>query len=187
MKKIWFHLYKAQKGETIFFLLLFGGFFGETGVELRDHACKQALYCLSHTSSPFCSGYFGDGVLGTICAGWPWTMSCLISASQDARIQVWATSLVYITFSIIALIADSETLEQAKKWLIKITRVITSEEKEGWSKKGHTWISGVLVWFHFLAWLLVTCEFLLKLFRGGVAGNSSICCRWLEAGGRVKN
>jgi hypothetical protein len=24
---------------------------------------KQALYCLNHTSSPFCSGYFGDGVL----------------------------------------------------------------------------------------------------------------------------
>jgi hypothetical protein len=23
---------------------------------------KQALYRLSHTSSPFCSGYFGDGV-----------------------------------------------------------------------------------------------------------------------------
>jgi hypothetical protein len=24
---------------------------------------KQALYCLSHTSNPFYSGYFGDGVL----------------------------------------------------------------------------------------------------------------------------
>jgi hypothetical protein len=24
---------------------------------------KQALYCLSHTSSPFCYGYFGEGVL----------------------------------------------------------------------------------------------------------------------------
>jgi hypothetical protein len=23
---------------------------------------KQAIYCLSHTSGPFCSGYFGDGV-----------------------------------------------------------------------------------------------------------------------------
>jgi hypothetical protein len=22
---------------------------------------KQMFYCLSHTSSPFCSGYFGDG------------------------------------------------------------------------------------------------------------------------------
>jgi hypothetical protein len=23
---------------------------------------KQVLYCLGHTSSPFCSGYFGDGI-----------------------------------------------------------------------------------------------------------------------------
>jgi hypothetical protein len=30
-------------------------------------ACaKQALYCLSHTSSPFCSGYFRDGVSWTL-------------------------------------------------------------------------------------------------------------------------
>jgi hypothetical protein len=27
---------------------------------------KQALYCLSHTASPFCSGYFGDGGLMNI-------------------------------------------------------------------------------------------------------------------------
>jgi hypothetical protein len=44
------------------------------------------LYCLSHTSSPFCSGYFGDGVLRTICLGWLQTLILLISASQLARI-----------------------------------------------------------------------------------------------------
>jgi hypothetical protein len=43
---------------------------------------KQVLYHLSHTSSPFCSGYFGDGVLQTICPGWPWTVTLLILASQ---------------------------------------------------------------------------------------------------------
>jgi hypothetical protein len=32
---------------------------------------KQALYYLSHTPSPFCSGYFGDGVLQTTGLGWP--------------------------------------------------------------------------------------------------------------------
>jgi hypothetical protein len=26
---------------------------------------------LSHASSPFCSGSFGDGVSWTICPGWP--------------------------------------------------------------------------------------------------------------------
>jgi hypothetical protein len=45
---------------------------------------KQALYCLSHTSSSFCSGYFGDGVSPSICC--PWTMALLSSASQVARI-----------------------------------------------------------------------------------------------------
>jgi hypothetical protein len=47
---------------------------------------KQAVYCLSHTSSPFCSGYFGYGILWTICPGWPWTVLLTISVSQVARI-----------------------------------------------------------------------------------------------------
>jgi hypothetical protein len=47
---------------------------------------KQLLYHLSHTFSPFCSGYVEDGVLGTICLGWPQTTVLLISASQVARI-----------------------------------------------------------------------------------------------------
>jgi hypothetical protein len=29
--------------------------------------CKAGLYPLSHTSSPFCSGYFGNGIFRTIC------------------------------------------------------------------------------------------------------------------------
>jgi hypothetical protein len=47
---------------------------------------KQVLYCLSHTSRPFCSGYFGDGISPTVCLGWPQTTILLISASQIARI-----------------------------------------------------------------------------------------------------
>jgi hypothetical protein len=43
---------------------------------------KQVLYYLSHTSSPFCSGYFRDGVLRAICVGWPWTVILPSSASQ---------------------------------------------------------------------------------------------------------
>jgi hypothetical protein len=31
---------------------------------------KQVLYCLSHTSNPFCSGYFEVGVSQTIYLGW---------------------------------------------------------------------------------------------------------------------
>jgi hypothetical protein len=48
---------------------------------------KQVLYYLSHTSSPFCSSYFGNGgVSWTICPGWPRTVTLLISASQVAKI-----------------------------------------------------------------------------------------------------
>jgi hypothetical protein len=55
---------------------------------------KQVFYCLSHRSSPFCSGYFEDGILGTVCLGWPRTWTLLISVSQVARItgmshQTW--------------------------------------------------------------------------------------------------
>jgi hypothetical protein len=41
---------------------------------------------LSHSTSPFCEGYFWDRVLGTVCPGWLWTMILLISASLVARI-----------------------------------------------------------------------------------------------------
>jgi hypothetical protein len=54
----------------------------ELGFELR----ASWLYCLSHTSSSFCCGHFGGGVLQTICPWCSWTMIILISASQVSRI-----------------------------------------------------------------------------------------------------
>jgi hypothetical protein len=68
------------------FLLLFFFFLG-LGFELRA-SCLQSdtLYHLSNTSSPFCSGYLGDGILQIICLGWPRTMILPISASKVARI-----------------------------------------------------------------------------------------------------
>jgi hypothetical protein len=47
---------------------------------------NQRLYCLSYTSSPFCSYYFGDGVSRVICLGWSQIAILLISASQVVRI-----------------------------------------------------------------------------------------------------
>jgi hypothetical protein len=47
---------------------------------------KQVLYSLSCTSSPFCSGYFGDWVSRTICLGCSPTSTIPISASQVAGI-----------------------------------------------------------------------------------------------------
>jgi hypothetical protein len=32
------------------------------GLNSELHTCEVAFYCLSHPFSPFCSGYFGDGV-----------------------------------------------------------------------------------------------------------------------------
>jgi hypothetical protein len=44
---------------------------------------------LSHTSSPFCSGYFGSLISHkarwTICSDWLWTKILLISASWETR------------------------------------------------------------------------------------------------------
>jgi hypothetical protein len=69
--------YKCQPPQLVcnvclgFFLCVCG-----TGVWIQGFAlAKQALYHLSHTSSPFCSGYFGDLVSWTICPGWLQTRS----------------------------------------------------------------------------------------------------------------
>jgi hypothetical protein len=44
-----------HKVSCVFCLFVFGG----TGVSTQSFMlAKQALYCLSHISSPFCSGYF---------------------------------------------------------------------------------------------------------------------------------
>jgi hypothetical protein len=45
---------------------------------------KQVHYCLSHISSPFCSGYFTDEVFQTVCSGCSWTS--IFQISQEARI-----------------------------------------------------------------------------------------------------
>jgi hypothetical protein len=43
-------------------------FIGESGIWTQGFmVLKQAFYCLSHTSSPFCSGYVGDGSHELLC------------------------------------------------------------------------------------------------------------------------
>jgi hypothetical protein len=46
----------------------------EQGLKSGIPTCKTGGYHLSHNSSPLCSGYFGYGVSGSTCLGWPWTM-----------------------------------------------------------------------------------------------------------------
>jgi hypothetical protein len=82
------HIWKLERKlvkwafkQTYFFL-----FWWNWGLNSGLHGCKQVCYHLSHTSSPFSSGYFGDGVSRTICPGRPQTMILLISASQGAGI-----------------------------------------------------------------------------------------------------
>jgi hypothetical protein len=70
---------------------------------------KQALYCFSHTSSPFCSGYFGDGVLATICLGWPGTGILLISAFLPTRFLEKDHN--FCTFNNMALISKTSPEE----------------------------------------------------------------------------
>jgi hypothetical protein len=66
--------------DSFFFFFLVG-----LGFEL---SAWWAQYHLSHTSSPFCSGYFGDGVSRSICPGWSQTSILSVSASWVARITV---------------------------------------------------------------------------------------------------
>jgi hypothetical protein len=66
-------------------LALFGFFFfwwNWVGFELRASHSQG----LSHTFSSFCSGYFGDEVLQSICPCWPQTSIHLIPAFQVARV-----------------------------------------------------------------------------------------------------
>jgi hypothetical protein len=47
---------------------------------------KKVLSCLSHTPSPFCFGYFGDGGLENYLFGLATNLNPPISASQVAHI-----------------------------------------------------------------------------------------------------
>jgi hypothetical protein len=69
------------------YLFFFLSFLVGLGFDLSFELAKQALYCLSHTCSPFRSDYFGDEVSSTICLGWPPTLILLISASEITRIK----------------------------------------------------------------------------------------------------
>jgi hypothetical protein len=55
------------------------------GFELRASLLQSRFYCLSHTSSSFCSGYFVDGV-SNYFPGLNLKVIFLISASHVARI-----------------------------------------------------------------------------------------------------
>jgi hypothetical protein len=75
---------------------------------------------LCHTSSPFCSGYFGGGggVLWTICPGWPWKVILPMSASHVARLTSlshWCPALallIFVTNNIISLSLHLSILPQ---------------------------------------------------------------------------
>jgi hypothetical protein len=54
----------------------------QVSLHLLIYFAKQALYHLSHTFSPFYSGYFGDAIFQTVCLGWPQTSILTITASQ---------------------------------------------------------------------------------------------------------
>jgi hypothetical protein len=81
--------------------------FGRTGVWTQDFVpAKQRLHCLNHTSSQFCCGYFGDGVLWTTCLGWSGASILLISDSQVARItgvSHWSPALLYSLLTMLYL------------------------------------------------------------------------------------
>jgi hypothetical protein len=87
----WYHPSPGGRACSALLFFDFVGFFFETescdAVWLWAQGYMIANKCSTgHTCSPFCSGYFGGGVLQTICPGCPRTVILLISASQVARI-----------------------------------------------------------------------------------------------------
>jgi hypothetical protein len=81
-----FQISSPQNVERINFSLSLSFFFFSFWWDWGLNSGLPALYCLSHTSNSFCSGYFGDGVSWMICFSWPQTSTLPISASQVARI-----------------------------------------------------------------------------------------------------
>jgi hypothetical protein len=76
---------KVNQIWILFYLFICLFIFGRTKVWAQGFTlAKQVLYCLSHISSLFCSGYFGNRI--STCPGWPWTTIPLISASQETKI-----------------------------------------------------------------------------------------------------
>jgi hypothetical protein len=55
------HIENQAAGTHFLFFILF--YLCGIGVDQSFELAQQELYCLSNTSSPFYSGYFGDGVL----------------------------------------------------------------------------------------------------------------------------
>jgi hypothetical protein len=74
-------------GEKLLFLFVCLFFGGVLGFEFSSsHLQKQAVYHLSHASSPFCSGYFGDVGLTNYFPRLASNSILPISVSQVSRI-----------------------------------------------------------------------------------------------------
>jgi hypothetical protein len=73
---------KLSSSSSLLLLLLLW----DWGLNSGLHTCKPGALLLEHTSSLFCSCYFGNGVSPTICLGWPHAVIILILASQLAII-----------------------------------------------------------------------------------------------------
>jgi hypothetical protein len=87
---------------------------------------KQGLYCLNHTCSPFCSGYFGDGGLENYLPGLASNWSSQVSRI-DYRCEPPAPSSIFLlmhfsvsgTLGVVVHICNSSTLEaEAGGWRI---------------------------------------------------------------------
>jgi hypothetical protein len=92
-----------------------------TGFELRGlHLQSRLSTHLSYTSSSFCSGYFGDGVSGTISLDWPWIEIFLISASQIAGITSVSHQLLalILILNLFMMKLHSEFKKNVLNWVI---------------------------------------------------------------------
>jgi hypothetical protein len=134
-------------------------FFFSGGIRVWTQGLKlarQVLYNLSHTSSPFCVGYFQDRVSQTIYLGWPGMEILLMSASLVASITDISHQHPAETYISSACLANARSWVQTPVLPLKRNIRMFFSLRHRWDEKnrGKLWekevttLSGLLVNTH---------------------------------------
>jgi hypothetical protein len=105
---------------------------------------KTGALLLTHPSSSFCSGYFGDGVSWNICLSLPWTAVLLIPSSQVARFtgmsHHWCLARLYS-------LMDVPTLPAVMVWMWSVLQkahILKTWSLTGGSNQSGDWVKRTL-------------------------------------------
>jgi hypothetical protein len=71
---------------------------------------------LSHSYSTFCSGYFGDGVLQTICPDWPQISTSQVAVIIGTRLQCLA--FFFLSLAMQPMLPQILNLPASVSWVL---------------------------------------------------------------------